>query len=150
MTASYPDLPEDPVLEGARVLEGYAVEDEPEMLPLPSESYENFVERVNSPDKPHDRFWVARRGDRPVAMSFLRFPPVLGDPDRLHVQRSRVPRARSRARRQAPDPGASVQARRFRVLTGNDSENAAMLHINETLGYDRRPGFVSLIKRVET
>jgi hypothetical protein len=36
------------------------------------------------------------------------------------------------------------------VLTGNDSENAAMLHINKTLGYDRRPGFVSLIKRVET
>jgi RimJ/RimL family protein N-acetyltransferase len=37
-----------------------------------------------------------------------------------------------------------------RVLTDNDSENEPMLHINETLGYDRRPGFVSHVKRVET
>jgi hypothetical protein len=34
------------------------------------------------------------------------------------------------------------------VITDNDSENAAMLHINESLGYRLRPGFVGHLKRV--
>jgi hypothetical protein len=34
------------------------------------------------------------------------------------------------------------------VYTDNDSQNAPMLHINETLGYQRRPGFVEHHKRV--
>ena len=36
------------------------------------------------------------------------------------------------------------------VLTDNDSENAPMLHINETLGYDERRGFISFTKRVKS
>jgi GNAT superfamily N-acetyltransferase len=36
------------------------------------------------------------------------------------------------------------------VRTANDSENAPMLHINETLGYYSRPGFNSFEKRVST
>jgi GNAT superfamily N-acetyltransferase len=36
------------------------------------------------------------------------------------------------------------------VRTGNDSENAPMLHINETLGYDPLPGYISLVKRVSS
>ncbi|HEY8816762.1 MAG TPA: hypothetical protein VIP57_16895, partial [Candidatus Dormibacteraeota bacterium] len=36
------------------------------------------------------------------------------------------------------------------VLTDNDSENAPMLHINETLGYDERRGFISFVKRVKS
>jgi hypothetical protein len=34
------------------------------------------------------------------------------------------------------------------VRTDNDSENAAMLHINETLGYETQPGWVSFRKRL--
>ena len=36
------------------------------------------------------------------------------------------------------------------VLTDNDSENAPMLYINETLGYDARKGFISFVKRVKS
>jgi GNAT superfamily N-acetyltransferase len=125
-------------------------QDVPTTYELPPESFENFVERVSSPDKPRDRFWVALCGDRPVAMSFLRFPPVRGHVWTGYTCTDREFRGRGLARAvklqtlsQAVDLGVPS------VLTGNDSENAAMLHINKTLGYDRRPGFVSVIKRVE-
>jgi GNAT superfamily N-acetyltransferase len=121
MTASYPDLPED------------------------------FVERVSGPDKPHDRFWLACCGDRPVAMSFLRFPPVRGHVCTGYTCSDREFRGLGLARAvKLQTLAQAIELGVPRVLTGNDSENAAMLHINETLGYDRRPGFVSLIKRVET
>ena len=125
-------------------------EDVPTTYELPPESYENFVERVSSPDKPHDRFWVALCGDRPVAMSFLRFPPVRGHVWTGYTCTDREFRGRGPARAvKLQTLSQAVELAVPRVLTGNDSENAAMLHINKTLGYDRRPGFVSLIKRVE-
>ena len=34
------------------------------------------------------------------------------------------------------------------VISDNDSENTAMIHINEGLGYGLRPGFVGHLKRV--
>jgi RimJ/RimL family protein N-acetyltransferase len=126
-------------------------QDIPTTYTLPSESYENFVDRVTAPDKPDDRFWVARHGDRPVAMSFMRFPPVRGDVWTGYTCSDREYRGRGLARAvKLQSLAQAVELGVPRVLTGNDSENAAMLHINETLGYDRRPGFVSLIKRVRT
>lgn len=125
--------------------------DVPTTFPLLPETYEDFVERTNSPDRPHDRVWIARDGDRPVAMSYLRFPPVRGDvwtgytcshPDYRGRGLARAVKLQTLA--QAIELGIPV------VLTDNDSENAPMLHINETLGYQPRPRFVSLLKRVET
>jgi RimJ/RimL family protein N-acetyltransferase len=125
-------------------------QDVPTTYELPEESYGDFVERVNSPDKPHDRFWLACCGDRPVAMSFLRFPPVRGHVWTGYTGSDREFRGRGLARAvKLQTLAQAVELGVPRVLTGNDSENAAMLHINETLGYDRRPGFVSLVKRVE-
>jgi len=126
-------------------------QDVPTTYELPPEPYEDFVERVTSPDKPHDRFWIALCADRPVAMSFLRFPPVRGHVWTGYTCSDREFRGRGLARAvKLQTLSQAVELGVRRVLTGNDSENAAMLHINKTLGYDRRPGFVSLIKRVET
>jgi len=124
--------------------------DIPTTYPIPPETYENFVERIDAPDKRRDRYWVALDNGDPVAASYLRFPPIRGQvwtgytcshPD--HRGRGLARAVKLQTLRQAIELGVPT------VLTDNDSENAPMLHINERLGYDRRPGFVSLLKRVE-
>ena len=124
--------------------------DIPSTYPVLPETYENFVERVNSPDRAHDRIWVAVSGGDPVAASYLRFPPVRGKVWTGYTCSHPEHRGRGLARAiklqtlaQAIELGVPT------VLTDNDSQNAPMLHINEQLGYDRRPGFVSLLKRVD-
>jgi RimJ/RimL family protein N-acetyltransferase len=82
-------------------------------------------------------------------MSYLKFPPVRGsvftgytccDPGYRGRGIARAVKLQTLA--QAVELGVPV------VRTDNDSENAPMLHINETLGYVRRPGFVEHLKRV--
>ena len=82
-------------------------------------------------------------------MSFLRFPPVRG-----HVWTGFTcshPDYRGRGIARAVKLQSLAQAIELgipSVRTGNDSENAPMLHINEALGYHSRPGFASFVKRV--
>ncbi len=125
------------------------VQDVPHSMPIIPEPYVDFERRVNAPDRPHDRFWVALAGDVPVAMSYLKFPPVSGTvwtgytcthPDFRGRGIAQAVKLQSLA--QAAELGVPV------VRTDNDSENAPMLHINEGLGYVRRPGFVEHHKRV--
>jgi RimJ/RimL family protein N-acetyltransferase len=123
--------------------------DIPTTFPILPETFEDFTRRSAAPDRPHDCWWIALEGDRPVAMSYLRFPPVRGrvwtgytcsDPDY---------RGRGIARAVKLQSLAQAAERRVPfVYTDNDSENAPMLHINEKLGYRACPGFVSLLKRV--
>jgi RimJ/RimL family protein N-acetyltransferase len=127
------------------------VQDVPHSLPIVREQFEDFEKRVHAPDRRSDRWWIALDGDRPVAMSFLKFPPVRGtiwtgftctDPKYRGRGIARAVKLQSLA--QAVELGVPL------VGTDNDSDNAPMLHINETLGYVRRPGFAEHHKRVET
>ena len=124
--------------------------DIPHTLPILSETFEDFKRRTGAPDRPADRYWIALDGDRPVALSYLRFPPVRGSvwtgytcshPDYRGRGLARAIKLQSLA--QAVDLGVPF------VYTDNDSENAPMLHINEQLGYRSRPGFIGHIKRVK-
>lgn len=124
--------------------------DAPHTFPILPQTFENFVERLNGPDRPHDRCWVATHGDRSVALSYLIYPPVRGSvwtgftcchPEYRGRGIARAVKLQSLA--QAVELGIPS------VFTDNDSQNAPMLHINEKLGYQPRPGFVSLVKRVE-
>lgn len=125
--------------------------DIPTTFPILPETFENFMERSTSPERPHDRWWVAVRRDQPVAMSYLRYPPVRGYVWTGYTCSHPDHRGRGLARAvKLQSLNQAVELRVPVVYTENDSENAPMLHINERLGYERRPGFVSLLKRVQT
>jgi GNAT superfamily N-acetyltransferase len=127
------------------------VKDVPTSVPLLAQSFTNFKQRLSAPDLPHDRLWIARHGDRPVALSFLRFPPVRGNVWTGYTCSHPEYRGRGIARSvKLQSLGQAVELGIPFVRTDNDSENAPMLHINETLGYDPRPGFNSFEKRVST
>jgi RimJ/RimL family protein N-acetyltransferase len=125
-------------------------QDIPSTFPIPHESLADFVRRTNGPDRPHDRYWVAVHQGRPVALSYLRFPPVRGavwtgytcsHPDYRGRGLARAVKLQSLA--QAVALGVPL------VGTDNDAENAPMLHINQTLGYRLRPGYAIHLKRVD-
>lgn len=127
-----------------------AIQDVPHSLPIVPELFDDFVKRIEAPDRRLDRWWLAVDGDRPVAMSYLKFPPVRGTiwtgftcTDREYRGRGIARAVKLQSLAQAAELGVDV------VQTDNDSENAPMLHINETLGYVRRPGWVEHHKRVE-
>jgi GNAT superfamily N-acetyltransferase len=126
------------------------VQDVPHTLPIVPEAFQDFERRAHAPDRRHDRWWLAVDGDQPVSMSYLKFPPVRGTvwtgftcthPDYRGRGIARAVKLQSLA--QAAELGIPI------VCTDNDSENAPMLHINESLGYVRRPGFVEHHKRVK-
>jgi RimJ/RimL family protein N-acetyltransferase len=130
-------------------LSNMTAQDVPHTLPILDESYGDFERRMHAPDRPWDRIWIALHGERPVSMSYLKFPPVRGPvwtsytcthPD--YRGRGLARAAKLQGLAQAVELGVPL------VFTDNDSENAPMLHINETLGYVRRPGFVEHHKRV--
>ncbi|HEX2646498.1 MAG TPA: GNAT family N-acetyltransferase [Candidatus Dormibacteraeota bacterium] len=127
------------------------IQDVPHSLPIVPEAFADFEKRAHAPDRRLDRYWIAVDGDRVIAMSYLKFPPVRGTvwtgftcTDREYRGRGIARAVKLQSLAQAASLGVPV------VCTDNDSENAPMLHINETLGYTRRPGFVEHHKRVES
>jgi len=130
-------------------LDAGTVQDIPHTLTIVLEAFEDFDRRAHAPDRRHDRWWLALDGDELVAMTYLKFPPVRGTVWTGYT--CTHPRYRGRGIARAVKLQSLAQAARLGtpfVCTDNDSENAPMLHINETLGYVRRPGFVEHHKRV--
>jgi GNAT superfamily N-acetyltransferase len=136
-------------LEKLHALDEITVQDVPHSVPLLPQTFQNFLDRMSSPDRPPDRLWLARHVDRAVALSFLRFPPIRGNVWTGYT--CSHPEYRGRGIARAVKLQSLAQAVELGipfVRTDNDSENAPMLHINKTLGYDPRPGFVNFTKRV--
>jgi RimJ/RimL family protein N-acetyltransferase len=143
------DWPDPDALKKLHALDGPTRNDVPTTFPNLPETFEDFELRANGPDRPHDRFWIALDGDCPVAMSYLRFPPVRGNVWTGYTCCDRQYRGRGIARAvKLQSLAQAVELRVPFVYTDNDSENAPMLHINEKLGYRPRPGFVGHLKRV--
>jgi RimJ/RimL family protein N-acetyltransferase len=123
----------------------------PHTLPIVTEAFEDFERRVRAPDRRDDRWWIACDGDRVIAMSYLKYPPVRGTVWTGFTCADREYRGRGVARAvKLQSLAQAVVLGVPEVQTDNDSENAPMLHINETLGYERRPGWVEHHKRVES
>jgi RimJ/RimL family protein N-acetyltransferase len=123
--------------------------DIPTSLPIVTESFSDFEGRTKAPDRRQDRTWVAVAGGRPVAFTYLKFPPVRGTVWTGYT--CTHPEYRGRGIARAVKLQSLAQAAELgvpAVRTDNDSANAPMLHVNERLGYEPRPGFVEHHKRV--
>ena len=131
-------------------LDSITRQDIPASLPILAEAFSDFERRTQAPDRRADRTWIALVEGRPVAYSYLKFPPVRGTVWTGYTCTHPGHRGRGLAR--AIKLQSLAQAWQLgvpRVCTDNDAENAPMLHINQRLGYVRRPGFVEHHKRVK-
>jgi GNAT superfamily N-acetyltransferase len=137
--------------EAIHALDTSTRKDIPTTFPILPETFKNFMERCSAPDRPHDRWWITLRGDEPVAMSYLRFPPLRGSIWTGYTCCHPEHRGRGLARAvKLQSLAQAVELDVPYVYTDNDSENAPMLHINQELGYHPRPGFAGHLMRVNT
>jgi RimJ/RimL family protein N-acetyltransferase len=111
--------------------------------------YEVFRIWHHAPDHRADRTWIAVDRDRVVALSFLKYPPAGGRVWTGFTGTVRSHRGRGIARAVKMETLAqAIELGAHSVRTDNDQRNAAMLHINEQLGYDPRPAFADYEKEL--
>jgi len=126
-----------------------AQQDVPTTVPHVEPPFESFTTWLRNPGVREDRTWIARVGDEIVGISMLAFPPVRGVVVTEWTGTARSVRGKGVAR--ALKCETLMQATVLgvdRVRTDNDSQNAPILHINESMGYRRRKDNVQLTKEL--
>ncbi len=125
-------------------------QDIPHSSPILPQTLDDFKVRLGAPGNPHDRWWIALDAAKVVAMSYLTYPPSTGFVWTYYTCCHPAYRGRGIARAiKLQSLAQAVELGVPEVRTGNDAENTAMLHINETLGHELMPGFVSFAKRLQ-
>ena len=123
--------------------------DVPTTVPHVPLAMDEFMKWFKSPGLRPDRIWIAREGDDIVGISQLAYPPVRGVVVTDWTGMARKARGRGIAR--ALKCETLMQAIALgvdRVRTDNDSTNAPILHINETMGYRRRHDGIQYLKEL--
>jgi RimJ/RimL family protein N-acetyltransferase len=126
-----------------------AGQDVPTTVPHVEPTFEEFMDWQSSPGLRQDRMWIAREGDDILGVSQLSFPPVRGVVQTDWTGMARKARGRGIAR--ALKLETLMQAMVLgidRVRTDNDSTNAPILHLNESMGYERRADMVQFLKEL--
>jgi len=126
-----------------------AESDVPTSVPWVQIDMDEFMEWFESPALHKDRIWIAREGDDIIGISQLTYPPVRGPVATDWTGMARKARGRGIAR--ALKCETLMQAIALgveKVRTDNDSTNVPILHINETMGYVRRPDMIQLLKEL--
>jgi RimJ/RimL family protein N-acetyltransferase len=138
------DDPDPEIWRLAYEAQAEAGEDMPRTEPYVRPTFEQFSNWYSGPGTDPRWFFVAKDGARVVGISALHFPPVRGNvwTSFTGVVRSHRGRGVARGVKMAVLKQAVLE-NVSRVRTDNDEANAAMLHINEDLGYQRIPGVVS-------
>jgi len=127
-----------------------AERDIPRSTPFVASPFHAFMEWMRSPGLREDRTWIARVGDSIVGISVLSYPPVRGNVATDWTGTARSARGQGVARAlkcetvlQAIDLGVAS------VRTDNDYQNAPILHLNESMGYEPLAEKVMYLKRAE-
>src|SRR5438067_11037447 len=90
-------------------LSNLTAQDVPHTLPIIDETYDDFARRMEAPDRPHDRIWIALHDNVPVSLSYLKFPPVRGPATRARIPASAVAASPGRSSsRVSPRPSSSA------------------------------------------
>ena len=126
-----------------------AEDDVPTTVPHVPMAMSEWMKWFESPGLRPDRIWLAREGDDIVGISQLSYPPVRGVVATDWTGTARKVRGRGVAR--ALKCETLMQAIALgvdRVRTDNDSANAPILHINETMGYRIRCEGIQFLKEL--
>jgi GNAT superfamily N-acetyltransferase len=124
-----------------------AATDVPRTVPYTESSFEDFMKWMRSPGLREDRTWIARDGDAILGVSMLSYPPKRGVVSTDWTGVARAWRGRGVARAVKYETVMQAIALGIdRIRTDNDSKNAPILHINEKMGYTRRPDGIEFMK----
>lgn len=127
-----------------------ADQDVPTTVPHVAKPFEMFMKWFTSPGVREDRMWIARVGDDVVGTSVLSYPPVRGVVSTDWTATARSVRGKGVARALKCETVMEAIALGVdRVRTDNDGENAPILHLNASMGYERRPDMIQLIRPSE-
>jgi len=114
--------------------------------PIPNSNV--WMLKMHAPDIHPDRIWTALKGSRLIGYSYLSYPAA-GDVWTGYTAVAREYRGRGVARALKLETiGQAIELGIQLVKTDNDVENLAILHINESLGYEPMPGFISYLKGI--
>jgi hypothetical protein len=125
-----------------------AARDIPTSVPFAASPFDSFMEWMRSPGLHDDRIWIARVNDDIVGTSMLSYPPVRGIVATDWTGTARSVRGKGVAR--ALKCETLVQAVALgvpRVRTDNDWQNAPILHLNKTMGYELLREKIMFLKR---
>ena len=122
------------------------VPDIPATVLEPMPSFETWLVTMRGPDMYPDRVWTAWADGQLVGYSYLKYPQA-GDVWTGYTATRKADRLRGIARALKLETiGQAVELGITSIWTANDVENAAILHINEALGYEPFPGLVTHMK----
>jgi hypothetical protein len=124
-----------------------AVADVPTTAPHTEMTFDDFMKWMRSPGLHEDRIWIARDGDAILGVSILSYPPKRGVVATDWTGVARAGRGRGVARSVKVETVMQAIALGVdRIRTDNDFKNTPILHINETMGYQRRPDSIEFMR----
>jgi RimJ/RimL family protein N-acetyltransferase len=124
-----------------------SVRDIPTTVPIVMPPFEQWRKWLSKPGVHRDRVWIARHGGEIVGVSVLSYPPVRGNVWTDYTGTAQSVRGRGVARALKLETVQQAVALGItRVRTGNDSENAPILHLNEEMGYKVIPAGIQFLK----
>lgn len=122
------------------------IPDIPTTIREPIPSRKAWMQQMQGPDIHEARIWTAWSGSQLIGYSYLSYPAA-GDVWTGYTAVARGYRGRGVARAvKLETVGQAIELDVSLVKTNNDVENSAILHINESLGYEPLPGLITHLK----